>query len=175
MDFPLFVYGTLKRGFPAHARWCAGAEVSPASCRGQLLLHEDGYPVLVIEPDDILAIGSVDPNHDARLACQVLESEFPCVDATAEPVVLRRIDRRDPQDVGGELLRFSLGSVPLAEIDDYEGFEPGKPSRFVRVLTRVVPLAGGPPVCAWTYVGGTRLKRESLRQSEGADWPAIGG
>jgi gamma-glutamylcyclotransferase (GGCT)/AIG2-like uncharacterized protein YtfP len=174
MDFPLFVYGTLKRGSAAHDRWCSGAERSAASCRGRLFVHDEGYPVLVLDPRDILAVGTSDASHDAALARRMQEpGPRSSVAAQAAPV-LRREDAA-PGDVGGELLRFGLTALPLGEIDDYEGFVPGKASLFVRVLTRVVPRAAGAPVCAWTYVGGTRLERAPLRPGDGSLWPPTGG
>ena len=53
----LFVYGTLKRGFAAHRRYCGDAVfVAPGAVRGRLHLHPDGYPVLALAPS-MLASG----------------------------------------------------------------------------------------------------------------------
>jgi gamma-glutamylcyclotransferase (GGCT)/AIG2-like uncharacterized protein YtfP len=54
----LFVYGTLKRGFTAHRRYCNDAIfVASAAVRGRLHLHPDGYPVLALAPS-MLAVGA---------------------------------------------------------------------------------------------------------------------
>jgi len=54
----LFVYGTLKRGLPAHRRLCANAIfVTTATVRGRLHLHPAGYPVLVVPPSPLVASG----------------------------------------------------------------------------------------------------------------------
>ena len=59
VDFPLFAYGTLQRGFPAHERYCSRARVlSHARVHGTLFEHEDGFPVLVVHPRQVLAVGS---------------------------------------------------------------------------------------------------------------------
>ena len=52
----LFVYGTLKRGFPAHRRFCGNAVfVTRAAVRGRLHLHPHGYPVLALPPSALVA------------------------------------------------------------------------------------------------------------------------
>jgi len=52
----LFVYGTLKRGFSAHRRFCGNAVfVTRAAARGRLHLHPHGYPVLALPPSALVA------------------------------------------------------------------------------------------------------------------------
>lgn len=52
----LFVYGTLKRGFPAHRRFCGDAVfVTRAAVRGRLHLHPHGYPVLALPSSTLVA------------------------------------------------------------------------------------------------------------------------
>lgn len=52
----LFVYGTLKRGFPAHRRFCGDAAfVTKAAVRGRLHLHPHGYPVLALPASALVA------------------------------------------------------------------------------------------------------------------------
>jgi len=64
----LFVYGTLKRGQRAHLPLCAVARfVGNASVRGELHLHRDGYPVLVVPEEDVLAESTGDPVADATV------------------------------------------------------------------------------------------------------------
>jgi len=50
----LFAYGTLKRGFTAHRRYCGDAVfVAKAAVRGRLHVHPHGYPVLVLAPSTL--------------------------------------------------------------------------------------------------------------------------
>jgi hypothetical protein len=61
----LFVYGTLKRGFWNHNRFCRGVlAVKEAVVRGRLFETSSGIPVLQVPEEDILAIGNTDPLAD---------------------------------------------------------------------------------------------------------------
>lgn len=52
----LFVYGTLKRGFTAHRRYCGDAVfVTSGAVLGRLHVHAHGYPVLVLPPSTLAA------------------------------------------------------------------------------------------------------------------------
>jgi hypothetical protein len=54
----LFVYGTLKRGFWNHDRFCRGVlAVEDARVRGRLFETSSGIPVLQVPEEDILAVG----------------------------------------------------------------------------------------------------------------------
>jgi len=54
----LFVYGTLKRGFWNHDRFCRGVlTVEYAVVRGRLFEASSGIPVLEVPEEDILAVG----------------------------------------------------------------------------------------------------------------------
>ena len=71
----LFVYGTLKRGYPNHDRFCQGAlEIREAQVRGRLY-EGPGFPALEVPDEDILACGTADPLADvatqARLSAQL--------------------------------------------------------------------------------------------------------
>ena len=61
----LFVYGTLKRGFWNHDRFCRGVlVVEDAVVRGRLFETPSGIPVLLVPEGDILADGTTDPCAD---------------------------------------------------------------------------------------------------------------
>lgn len=54
----LFVYGTLKRGFWNHDRFCRGIlTVEDAVVCGRLFEASSGIPVLEVPEEDILAVG----------------------------------------------------------------------------------------------------------------------
>lgn len=73
--------------------------------------------------------------------------------------------------VTGELLVLPAGSLSLAALDDYEGFLPGRPSLFVRILMRVSVGAGRAPGHAWAYVAGRLMEGASLTTLPGGTWP----
>jgi len=71
----LFVYGTLKRGFWNHDRFCQGVlNVQEAVVRGRLYELPSDIPVLKVPAADVLAYGTADPLADvatqARLAAE---------------------------------------------------------------------------------------------------------
>jgi gamma-glutamylcyclotransferase (GGCT)/AIG2-like uncharacterized protein YtfP len=134
----LFVYGTLKRGGRYHERLCGGAlSIEPASVRGRLYTLPEGYPVLVVPPDMILANGSGDAIADVT-------RQETCVMPAASP------EEAEWQDVHGELQTFDDPADRLAAIDALEGFHPGAPSLYLRVLLPVRRYSEY--VAAWTYV-----------------------
>jgi hypothetical protein len=68
----LFVYGTLKRGFWNHDRFCRGVlTVEDAVVRGRLFETSSGIPVLVVPEDDILAVGTTNPLADVATEAHV--------------------------------------------------------------------------------------------------------
>jgi len=156
MDFPLFAYGTLKRGFPAHERWCVDARrVLPARCDGSLFQHHDGYPVLFVPAALVLAVGGPDAHDDV---CAVDREAGPVAQATYLGVA----DGAATTAVGGELLYLPYETLRLSEIDAYEGFVPGRPSLFVRVLVRVALIDSHEHPRAWTYAAGSLMTRTPL-------------
>jgi len=63
----LFVYGTLKRGFWNHDRFCSQAvSIEPATTWGRLYHLPAGFPALEVPETCILAHGTEDPIADAR-------------------------------------------------------------------------------------------------------------
>ena len=169
MDFPLFAYGTLKKGSPAHTRWCSQARAPvPARCAGALFLHPDGYPVLFVEPETVLANGGSDTVADARMAQKPATRRGTRLNCLA-PLQSTRAGRT--AGVQGELLAFARGALPLAELDAYEGFTPGAPSLFVRVLVQVELLETREQRHAWTYVAGPLVAEVPLTRLVSDRWP----
>ena len=63
----LFVYGTLKRGYWNHQRFCAQARsIEPAVVWGRLYHLHAGFPALEVPEGLILARATADPLADAR-------------------------------------------------------------------------------------------------------------
>jgi len=149
----LFVYGTLKRGFWNHDRFCQGVlDVQEAMVRGRLYEMASGIPVLQVPEVDILAHGTADPLADvatqARLSDQV---------ALSLKVTPENATPGDWGPVYGELLTFDDPESRLPAIDRLEGFHPGGSSLYRRVL---VPVhARESVVLAWLYIGDESLRR----------------
>ena len=174
MTLSLFVYGTLRRGQAAHARLCSGVlSVEVASVCGRLYLHPDGYPVLYVPPRDVRALGTRNAASDAGRARVPATARGP-LGARA----LARIGRVDGDGwsrVSGQLLRLADAAGSLERIDAYEGFTPGHPSLFERVMLQVRSGGGGGQRAAWTYVAGARLSDPPARNLVPLDdgrWPA---
>jgi len=145
----LFVYGTLKRGFWNHDRFCRGVlTVEDAVVCGCLFETPFGIPVLQVPEEDILAVGSTDPLADvatqAHVAARMRDPE-PTPDrlpenATGAPWA----------PVYGELLTFDDPETRLPAIDRLEGFRPDGPCLYRRVLVAV--QVNGSVIPAWLYV-----------------------
>jgi gamma-glutamylcyclotransferase (GGCT)/AIG2-like uncharacterized protein YtfP len=174
VEFRLFVYGTLRHGLPAHERYCAGVlRLTRARMHGRLYEHDDGYPVLLAPFDAIFAIGTSDAIRDARTA-------------DAPPSALPARPRRGPGNamirgpawvppscaslVHGEVLAFDARRVPLSALDEYEGFRPGMPSFFVRVLTEVELPCSAAVLRTWCYIGGPLMARGNLVTLPSGSW-----
>lgn len=163
----LFVYGTLKRGYWNHDRFCRGVlTVEDAVVRGRLFETPSGIPVLQVPEEDILAGGTTDPRADV---------------ATQAHVTARTPDPEPPPDrlpkkgtgaswgsVYGELLTFDDPETRLTSIDRLEGFRPGGPSLYRRVL---VPVQVNRSVLsAWLYVGENPISKRFTPLGE-SRWP----
>lgn len=126
----LFVYGTLKKGFPAHehffGRHCGVA--GEAVVRGELFGLPAGYPALAVPKGDILAVGTANPASDA-------ESQRGTSLAHRE---------RPGSRVHGEAYRLEDPERLLPALDVFEGFDPHGESLYRRVL-----------IPAWTRLGET--------------------
>jgi gamma-glutamylcyclotransferase (GGCT)/AIG2-like uncharacterized protein YtfP len=133
----LFVYGTLKRGYWNHQRFCAQARsIEPAVVWGRLYHLHAGFPALEVPEGLILARGTADPLADAR---------------TQQKIGTPRFGRPtgDWDLIHGELVTFIDPQRDLPPIDRLEGFRPGGHSMYQRAM---VAAARGAIACAvWTY------------------------
>lgn len=144
----LFVYGTLKRGYWNHQRFCAQARsVEPAVVWGRLYHLNAGFPALEVPEGLILARGTADPLADA---------------SRQQEIGIPRFGRPtgDWDLIHGELVTFTDPQRDLPPIDRLEGFRPGGHSMYQRVMVAV--LCGRTSIPAWTYWmpcidNGTRL------------------
>jgi gamma-glutamylcyclotransferase (GGCT)/AIG2-like uncharacterized protein YtfP len=148
----LFFYGTLKRGHANHDRFCRGyLRVEEATVRGRLYDLPFGYPALVVPEEDIHAVGTADPVYDA---------------SRQQSIGYAGVRLPDGPQVSGELLTFDDPEDRLPALDRLEGFDPGGPSPYRRVLIPA-ETSGGYGVLAWAYVtegsSGTHLP--------GGRWP----
>jgi len=149
----LFVYGTLKRGFWNHDRFCRGVlAIEDALVRGRLFETSSGIPVLEVPEEDILAVGTTNPLADVATQAQVTARM-----SNPEPTP----DRLPKKGTGapwgpvyGELLTFDDPENRLPAIDRLEGFHPGGPCLYRRVLVPI--LVNGAVLPAWLYAVGDR-------------------
>ncbi len=145
----LFVYGTLKRGFWNHDRFCRGVlTVEDAVVRGRLFETSSGIPVLQVPEEDILAVGTTNPLADVATQAHVTARV-----SNPEPTP----DRLPKKGTGapwgpvyGELLAFDDPETRLPAIDRLEGFHPGGSCLYRRVLVPV--QVNGADLPAWLYV-----------------------
>lgn len=149
----LFVYGTLKRGYWNHERFCAQARsIEQAVVWGKLYHLHAGFPALEVPDGLILAHGTTDALVDAYRQR-----------AFARP----RFDRpRGDWDlIHGELVTLTDPQRHLPPIDCLEGFRPGDRSMYQRVMVAAKCRNTSLPV--WLYrsshaMDGTRIDREWL-------------
>lgn len=161
----LFVYGTLKRGFWNHDRFCRGVlAVEDAVVRGRLFETSSRIPVLEVPEEDILAVGTTNPLADVATQAHVTARM-----SNPEPTP----DRLPKKGTGapwgpvyGELLTFD-DPDRLTAIDRLEGFNPGGPCLYRRVLVPVRTKETVLPV--WLYVGEYPLSRR-LTPLGGSRW-----
>ncbi len=151
----LFVYGTLKRGFWNHDRFCRGVlTVEDAVVRGRVFETSSGSPVLQVPEEDILAVGTTNPLADVATQARIVART-----SNPEPIP-DRLQKKGTGALGPRLrgdshLRRSR-KTRLPAIDRLEGFHHGGLSLYRRVLV---------PACmnrerrliAWAYVAGNRL------------------
>jgi len=177
----LFVYGTLKRGYWNHDRFCRGVlDVQEAVVRGRLYELPSGIPVLEVPEADILAHGTADPLADvatqARPAGHLASHLEPMPDKSAGQRIwtcqrhARRVRAMDGEHqsataggwgpVYGELLTFKDPSIRLPAIDRLEGFSPEGRCFYRRVLFPVSIIRGSFTV-AWVYVGEEALNAQT--------------
>jgi len=149
----LFAYGTLKRGFWNHDRFCRGVlAVEDAVVCGRLFETPSGIPVLMVPEEDILAVGTTNPLADVATQAHVtarMSNPKPTPDR-----LLKNATGAPWAPVYGEILTFDDAEIRLPAIDRLEGFRPGGPCLYRRVI--VLIQAGGAVIPAWLYVVGDR-------------------
>jgi len=148
--FRLFVYGTLKRGFWNHDRFCRGVvTVEDATVCGRLFETSSGIPVLQVPEEDILAVGTTNPLADVATQAHVTARLFNPQSTIINP----QYEGAPWGPVYGELLAFDDPVIRLPTIDRLEGFHPGGHCLYRRVL---VPIrTNGTELPAWLYVADT--------------------
>lgn len=155
----LFVYGTLKRGCWNHDRFCQGAlHIQEAAVRGRLYELPSGIPVLQVSENDVLAVGTgdipADVNVQKRMTSMLASQRL-------EPTMGQEV-------VYGELLTFDDPAQRMPAIDRLEGFRPGQPSLYRRVLAPVFTEDG--IAAAWVYVTDSEQYLRSCRLLKGGRW-----
>ena len=149
----LFVYSTLKRGFWNHDRFCRGVlTVQDAVVRGRLFETSSGIPVLQVPEEDILAVGTTNPLADVATQAHVTARM-----SNPKPIPDRLPNKGTGAPWGpvyGELFTFDDPENRLPAIDRLEGFHPGGPCLYRRVLIPV--RTNGVELPAWLYVVGDR-------------------
>lgn len=140
--FRLLVYGTLKRGYWNYEAYCRHALlIGEATIKGRLYELPSGIPILQVPREDVLAFGTRDPLADAEMQ----ESIQPAGCA------LNALSEDDWDDIGGEVFAFKDPVCCVPPIDRLEGFRPGRPSLYRRVLISSA-LAQGRLLTVWCYV-----------------------
>ncbi len=148
----LFVYGTLKRGYWNHQRFCAQARsIEPAVVWGRLYHLHAGFPALEVPEGLILARGSADLLTDARIQQKIGTPRF------GRPT-------GDWDLIHGELVTFTDPQRDLPPIDRLEGFRPGGHSMYQRVMVAV--LVNRNPCAAWIYDGSPMRPSLSGKRTE---------
>jgi gamma-glutamylcyclotransferase (GGCT)/AIG2-like uncharacterized protein YtfP len=154
----LFVYGTLKRGYWNHDRFCRGVlDVQEAVVRGRLYEVPSGIPVLEVPETDILAHGTADPLVDVATQARPAGHLASYLEPMPESATAG-----DWSPVYGELLTFDDPSIrlPSIDIDRLEGFSPEDRCFYRRVLFPVSIIRGSFTV-AWVYVGEEALNAQT--------------
>lgn len=162
----LFVYGTLKKGFPNHDRYCRNAiAIQPATVWGRLY-DLGAYPALEVPKTSILAHGTADPRADAATQAR-LNAHMPQHAANTSPL-------GDWDRIHGELITLPDPAKNLPPIDRLEGFRPGLESFYLRELVWVCCLSAAQT--AWLYTAGCVLSLPTpLRVTDFTPHPAETG
>ena len=148
----VFVYGTLKRGHTNHDRFCRGhLRAEDATARGRLYDLPAGYPALVVDEEDVRAVGTSDPRSDAAKG------------GSSGPARVL-----DGPRVSGELLAFDDPEERLPALDLLEGFDPERDFSLYRRVLITVETSGGSAVLAWAYA----VERPTGIHLPSGRWPA---
>jgi gamma-glutamylcyclotransferase (GGCT)/AIG2-like uncharacterized protein YtfP len=150
----LFVYGTLKKGFWNHDRFCTRAvSIEPATTWGRLYQLPAGFPALEVPESSILATGTDDPLADTRTQNAIELPEY----AMTQP-------EGDWDLVHGELMTFTNPGFDLPPIDRLEAFDPNGCCVYTRVLVAVE--TNGHLQASWTYTMEDYKGRERLNSGK---------
>ena len=136
-----------------------------AVVRGRLFETHSGIPVLEVPEEDILAVGTTNPLADVATQAHVTARM-----SNPEPTPDRLPNKGTGAPWGpvyGELLTFDDPETRLPAIDRLEGFHPGGPCLYRRVLTSA--QVHGTVLPAWLYVGEDLSGR--LTPLGGSRWP----
>lgn len=153
----LFVYGTLKRGFWNHVRYCGSAQsVEESTTRGRLYELPSGIPALEVPRTGILRTGTSDLASDIALA----DLSF---------TKARALGAEPWQQIQGELITLGRSVETLAMLDRLECFDPDGDSLYVRALVGVT-CSDGQVVPAWCYIASPRILRDAVPTGRCA-WP----
>lgn len=176
MDAPfrLFVYGTLKRGWWNHERFCQGhVAACEADVLGRLYALPAGYPTLRVPEETLLGEGTGSARQDLALQRR-LDRVLALHPDLGGPIAL-------PAAWGpirGEILAFDDPAERLRAIDRLEGYVPGGPSLYRRVLLPAIVDGEAAPIAAWAYVwpgaagDGDGLERLAT-YLPGGRWPVV--
>lgn len=158
--FRLFVYGTLKRGYWNHDRFCGMAvSIEPARVRGRLYELPSGIPVLEVPECDIIAHGT------ANLLGDLAQQHYLEVNLSGYP----ECDSGNWQQIEGELVSLPEPDITVPPIDRLEGFCPDGTYLYQRVLVPV-KLSDGCVTTAWCYVSSSRTL-QSVHATDETTWP----
>ncbi|HOV76239.1 MAG TPA: gamma-glutamylcyclotransferase [Candidatus Hydrogenedentes bacterium] len=153
----LFAYGSLKRGFWNHERFCAGAvSIEEAVVRGRLYETTSGLPVLQVPEAEILANGTAAPCADVAT-----QARFEAEMAQHPDLHAKGHTLRGWRLVRGELMAFDDPQERLPGLDRLEGFRPGHSFLYRRVLLPVLGREKAEP--AWAYVADGRTNLMNAR------------
>ena len=135
---------------------------TPAWLWGKLFDSGQGYPLLRIPKHHCYRLGSTDYLNDAQQCHQFQQQSF-------------EIPRQQEEwfPVWGELLVFDDPLQRIPRLDDFEDYEPQKPSLYDRVLSSVIAMdPHGKPHAhmAWVYVQGSAAPKHFLDKVI-AKWP----
>lgn len=146
----IFVYGSLKRGYRNHTAYCQGYEsFRTATIVGRLYRQADGYPMLIVPPDSILALGTGD-------ICQDLEQLAQVAKSISNQSLPAPIADDSWLEIRGEIYEWPAGHAEsgniVTRLDRLEDFYPNDTSGslYHRVIVLARHAEGIEPV--WTFV-----------------------
>lgn len=142
----LFVYGTLKRGYWNHDRFCNDAvAIEPAAVQGRLYELPSGIPVLEVPDQSIIAVGSTDIRADAL------------TQSAGEPDGRAQLECSGSwRWIEGEVITLPDPRRTIPPIDGLEQFDPRGASIYRRVLVQA-NMVDGRRIPVWCYVSGQSL------------------